>query len=117
MRVKSKKKPYLLRHKDYLSLLTKSKKDCKRCKHLIAAANSGEVAALSEACMNILQGNVPDNHLTKLRKYRNKIRKVASKSTSVRAKKKSLQEGGFLSVLLPIIASAASGLIGGLTGG
>ncbi len=107
-------KPYLLRHKDYLSLLTKSRGKCQRCKHLIGAANRGEISALSEACMNILQGNVADRHVNSLRKYRNKIRKVASKSTSVTAKKKTLQQGGFLNVLLPIIASAASGIIGAL---
>ncbi len=112
--MRKRKNPHLLRHKEYLTLLTKSKGQSKRCKCLINAANKGEINSLVEACLNVLQGNAHEKHLQNLKKHRVKVRKVANRSTSLTGKKKTLQSGGFLAALLPVIASAVGGLLGGL---
>ena len=49
---------YAIKHKDYLSLLSKSKQKNRR-NRLLELANSGEIQAVSECISNILNGNVP----------------------------------------------------------
>lgn len=108
------RQPHVVRHKEYLKLLTKSRGQSKRCRHLIDAASKGEINSLAEACMNILEGNIGKHDVKKLQKYKNKIRKVACKSTKLAHKKKTLQSGGFLGAILPVIASVVGSLLGGI---
>ena len=69
---------------------------------------------LRECALNIVKGNVPlsKNQFKKLKRYKNSLREISKKRTSVKQRLKIEQRGGFLaSLLIPIIGSIAGGLI------
>jgi hypothetical protein len=73
---------------------------------------------LCECVQNLLKGNVPlqMKHLKCLQRYKQSLRKLTLKKTSIVSRKKILQRGGFLGFLLkPLIAGLIS-LIGGFIG-
>jgi hypothetical protein len=72
------------------------------------------VRVLCECCKNLLKGNVPVSaHQTiKLRRYRNILRTLSSKKASLKTRRKLLQKGGFLPLLLGPAISFASSLLG-----
>lgn len=105
-----------LKHKDYLTLLSKAKKS-KRRKLLIDLADFDEIRAISECIANVLTGNVrmKAGDKKKLTKHKKILRYLASKGTNTKKKKRLLhQKGGFLTSLLPIALSAVSSLLPGL---
>lgn len=108
-----------LKHKDFLSLLGKSK-NTKRRRQLITLAAPEEIAAIQECVTNVLKGNlkISKKNQRKLLKYKNTLRKLASKSGSKASKKKLLtgQQGGFLPMLLPLAVSALSSIVPALLG-
>lgn len=113
---KKKKEPLAIKHKDYLTLLSKTKTSVRRQK-LIDAGNNGEINAVSECIRNLIDGNVPLNkaQLKTLRRYKTILRTLAKKCGGVKDRRAILrQKGGFLATLLPIALSAVSSLIGGL---
>ena len=90
-------------------------------KKLVKDSPSEVIGCVSECCHNVLKGNV---HLSsaqrkKLFPSRQHLRRLASKSISVKKKKKKKlnQKGGFLSLLapalLPLLGKAVIGGIGG----
>jgi hypothetical protein len=84
-------------------------------KKYIGSCSSGFIHQLCECISNLIKGNVPVNmkHLTCLHRHKQSLRKLASKSTALGARKKLLQKGGFLTFLLkPLIAGLVS-LFGG----
>lgn len=86
------------------------KKFLKRC-------NPDFVNCLSEVCHNLLRGNikVTPAQLKKLTRYKKTLRTLASKRTSLKKRKRLLnQKGGFLGALIAPALSAITGLIGGL---
>lgn len=96
------------KHKDFLSLLLKHKKNPLEVKKLIELASRGEVDACCEIFLNALNGNV---RLTpkisrQLHKHRKQCRDLLSKKTGLHKKKKILrgQVGGFLGALLAGLA-------------
>ena len=104
----------ILKRKDYLSLLSKSKSK-KRRDALIDLADKNEIQALAEIFLNTIRGNVPltNAQLKRLEKYKKVLRKLSEKQCSVKKKKKILkQQGGLLPFLLPLAFSALSGLFG-----
>ncbi len=108
------KQSRVMKHKDYLTLLSKAK-GVKRRRLLIDLANQDEIKALSECFQNTLAGNVrlKSEEKKKLKRHRNTLRQVASKATSTRHKKKILQQkGGFLPMLLRAIGSVLPALLG-----
>ena len=110
------KLPLAIKHKDYLTLLSKSKTSGRR-HELVDAANNGEINAVIECIKNILNGNVPldKTHLLRLRKYKSTLRSLASRCIGSKEKKKVLkQKGGFITTLLPIALSALGSLFGGI---
>jgi hypothetical protein len=110
------RKSYALKHKEYLTLLTKIKNKKRRNK-LIDLADGGEIQAIGECILNILQGTIPlsKRQLNQLKKNRNQMRALAKRSYSIKKKKAILkQRGGFLSAILPFAVSALSSLLPGL---
>lgn len=80
---------------------------------MLRTANKSQIHCLCEICLNVLEGNVPVQ-VKKLHKYRNAIRKIANRSTSMNQKKKILvnQAGGFLPLILPAVLSGLAGMVG-----
>lgn len=112
--IKRKKKPLALQHRDYLTLLSKSK-NVNRRKKLIDAGENSEIKAVAECVKNIVNGNVPltKSQLTKLKKHRTVLRDLTKNvRTPTKSKKLLKQHGGFLNLLLPIALNALSGLFG-----
>ena len=101
-----------IKHKDFLTLLSKSKQK-KRRDLLIDLASSHELKAIIECIVNILRGNVSlnDRKKKKLSRFKNIMRQVALKSNPIKKKKRILQQkGGFLGALIPIALSAIGSL-------
>ena len=102
-----------LQRKDFLQLLAKSR-SAKQRKQLIDKATRHDINAISECSLNLLKNKIPLNKLQyrKLYKCKHDIRKLASKSNSMRKKKDIIeQRGGFLSTLLPLAITAITALI------
>lgn len=112
------KKSKALKHKDYLTLLSKAKKS-KRRKLLIDLADCDEIRAISECIANVLTGNVKlkSTHKKKFQKHKSVLRYLAGKRNSTHKKKQVLQQkGGFLPQLLPLALSAVSSIVPALFG-
>ncbi len=108
--------PLAIKHKDYLTLLSKTKNTSAR-KKLIDAGDKGQIGAVSECIKNIIEGNVPlsRDHLRQLQRYKTVLRKLAKKCSKqrnpTRYRQKLLkQHGGFLPMLMPLAISALTGL-------
>lgn len=103
-----------VKHKDFLSLLSKSRNK-KRRNQLLSIATPSELLAISEICHNLLKGNLPLKNLQqkKLEKYKKVLRKLSQRKTNKDTKKRMLQrqQGGFFSALLPVAISALSSII------
>lgn len=110
------KLPLAIKHKEYLTLLSKSKNVSRRQK-LVDAANNSEINAVIECIKNLLNGNVPlqKSQLNQLRKYKSTLRSLAYKCRAVKDRRRVLrQKGGFLAGILPIALSALGSLFSGL---
>lgn len=100
--------------KHYNFLRTLSAASSKQKKLLLKNATTPEVKTVCEVCLNLLAGNIPSVNVRKLKKYKTSIRKVASRSTNLKNKKRLLvnQSGGFLPLILPAAVSAIAGMLG-----
>lgn len=85
---------------------------------MICECSEDELKTICELCHNVLYKNieVTPKQLLKLKAHKNIIRTLGSKQFSLKKKREKLkrQRGGFLSVLLPLLGTLASGVIGGL---
>jgi hypothetical protein len=76
------------------------------------------VRYVSDCCKGILHRHIRFSISTykKLKKFKNNIVLLADKKTSLKAKRGAIAQknGGFLSLILPALASAVFGLIGNL---
>lgn len=102
------------RHADTLHYLCYCKNK-KATKAIVNPAQPDLINCFSEICTNVLNGNVPlsAKEKNKLKRYKNYIREMASKSSSQKSKRRVLQKGGFIGAILkPLI-----GLIGPLLSG
>lgn len=95
-------------------------KNIKSCRHLLEVLKSEKslrkliirgapkklIHALSEICLNTLNGNIPLSpvKLRKAHKYSSQLRKLSSRK--FKGKKKILQRGGFLSFIIGTLLSA-----------
>ncbi len=92
----------------------------KQAKAVLATSDKDLVCCLCECLYNVSLGNVPvgPKALSTLKKNKSKIRKIISKETSLKEKKKLLeQSGGFLPLVLAPIVSLIGGLVGEAIGG
>ena len=76
------------------------------------------IDCLCECSKNILKGNVPLKRaqLEKLRREKHNLRLLALKRTPLRKKKKILQKGGFIGLVLGPALAVAGSLLGKLIG-
>jgi len=112
-KIKIQKNSLALKHKEFLTLLAKTK-DKKRRNKLIDAGDNNEIRAISECIMNIIQGNVPitKSQLKQLKQHKNVLRSLSKKCYSMKRKKIILkQKGGFLPALLPMALKAIGGFL------
>ena len=87
-------------------------------KKLVKDSPSEVIRCVSECCHNVLKGNVHLSSAQKKKLYPNRqhLRRLASKSISVKKKKQILnQKGGFLSLLAPALLPGKA-VIGGIGG-
>lgn len=85
----------------------------------ISKAKKDVLDTLVECVQNIIKGNVPmsDSHFNALRKRRKDLRFLAHGAKTVKEKRKVLQKGGFLGMILKPLLGALGGLFGGGFGG
>ena len=104
----------LSRHRKTLLLISKSSP--KAAKKIIAKANGSLIKAISEICLNILNGVIPLSNPKKrdIGRFKDSLRSMVGRGNLV-AKRATLQRGGFLaalaSVALPLIFKGASSLV------
>lgn len=100
----------LRKNSNYIRLLLKASPNQRKA--LIRTANKEQISCLCEICLNILGGNIPVN-VNKLKKFKTTLRKLANSSTKSDTKKKILlnQSGGFLSQILPAVATVLSNIL------
>jgi hypothetical protein len=86
----------------------------KNRKQFIKSCNKDFIHCICECVRNLLKSNVPltPTHLKKLSRHKQTLRKLALKKTSLATRKKILQKGGFLGLLLPTLISGISSLVG-----
>ena len=91
------------------------------CKAILKGADKELLHCLSECAHNILKGNIRLSATEKARlaKYKQQIRKVGKKKTSLKQKHKLVQTGGLVSALLapllgPLIAPLAKSAVKGI---
>lgn len=103
----------MLKRKDFLNLLAKSKTK-KRRNALVDLGDSSEIKAVAEIIANVLEGNVAldENQLRKLRRHKKKLRLIAQKRHSVKRKKALIkQTGGIIGALIPLAISTVASLV------
>lgn len=103
----------LRKHRDYLKQLNTASPGFR--KHLLASSNNELIKCICEIVDNSLKGNLslPPKKVSKLKRYKNLLRKITDKKLPLKLKKSLLvQEGGFL----PLLLGPALALVGGLAG-
>ena len=76
------------------------------------------ILCVCECIKNVLKERLPlkPRHLKVLPKHKGTLRKLAFKNTSLATRRKILQRGGFLGLLLPSLVGGFGSLIGPLVG-
>ena len=105
----------VIRHIDFIKLLSEVKNDKKRFISLIKNATNSEINALSELIYNIVKGYLPCSPYRKkiLKNHTSDLRMIANKKENIKnRRKKIVQKGGLLlPSLIPIVFTALSSLI------
>jgi hypothetical protein len=84
---------------------------------LLAGVEDDIIKVLTEMVHNTLRGNVPLTRAQwqRLHKYKQMLRTLSNRSVSLREKRSLLVKpqrgGGFLPILLPLVASAVGGVV------
>jgi len=102
------------RVKKYLSVLKRIHRLGDRAKReYVRKCDKQFVECVSECAKNVIKGNVPltSRQIKNLRHKRHDMRALSKKKTSLRAKRKILQKGGFLTALLPPVLSVLGSLL------
>jgi len=99
-------------YRGFLKLLHKSTPAYR--KTLLEGAPHKLIVLLANCALNILRGQVllTKQQKTKLQQHKGNLRNLADKKKSVDSKKKILQKGGFLPLLIPLLGP----LLGAVTG-
>ena len=82
-------------------------------------ASKDFVPALVEIAHNIISGgvNITGQHLNALRRHKQAIKELLKKKTTLNRRRKILQKGGFLGLLLKPAISLLGGILGPMLGG
>lgn len=102
----------IIKEKQYVTLLAKTKNRKDRAA-IIDLGTTSQINALSELIVNILNANIPLNlkNKSRLARYKSDLRRLCRNTLSTKTKKRILQQGGILNVILPLAISALSSLI------
>ena len=109
-------------------------KSIRKCEHLLRVLQTAKpglkksiikygdkrlITAISEIILNSLSGNLVLSRslVQKLRRHKQKLREIASHTISQKKKKKILQTGGFLSLILSTLLGAVLPRLFGSNGG
>lgn len=114
---KSKKEPLIKKHGAMVLAIAKAPKKYRT--KLIKDAPNHVIKCICECCHNLLKGNVilTSDQKRKLYPKREHLRQLASKSISVKNKKKIInQTGGLLPFLLPLLPLIGKAVLGGAVG-
>lgn len=88
---------------------------CKKRRTLLTNSNECLVKYLSDCCVGVLSKKIhfPHKFYPRLQEHQNDLIYLAQKYPSIRKKRERLvrQSGGFLSILLPALASSLFGLV------
>ena len=99
--------PSVKTHRAVLQVLQSAKPNLRKA--ILRESDKALVYAICEICDNLLLGNIPltSAQKSKLKRYRNDLRRLAQKGEGWKAKKEHLvQKGGaFLPLLLSAVAS------------
>jgi len=105
--------PAVKTHKAVLQVLQSAKPKLRKA--ILENSDRALVFAICEICDNLLRGNIPlsESHKTKLKRHRDKIRRLAQKGEGWQVKKKALVQtgGAFLPALLSIISTVLPALL------
>ena len=110
---KTSARPKAIQHREFLTLLGKSKQPRRR-KMLLEAASSSEIRSIAECALNLLKNriNLSSSQKRKLKRHKETLRYVAKKNTNIKKKRRALQQrGGFLTSLLPLAITALSSFV------
>ena len=78
------------------------------------SATKSQLKPIEEACLNLLKNpsGLKKADLAKIKKYKSSIKTLSNKNDSLKRKRQVLsQRGGFLTALLPVLASLVSSFI------
>lgn len=89
----------------------------KKRRQFVRQCDADFLNCISECCENLLKGNVPltDRQMKTLRSKKQDLRTVAKKSTPLKTKRKIVQKGGFLNLLLPAIIPIVSAILSSMS--
>ena len=87
-------------------------------KAILAKADPQLIKTICDCSLNVLNGNVKlsEKSRKKLARHKTKLRKLADPKTTLKQKKRVIQQGGFLGALLSTVLPVVTSLIGGLVG-
>ena len=87
-------------------------------KRILDKASPELIRCLCDCAHNVLQGNVKisHHHKRKLKPHKTKLRKLAERKVAValKTKRRIIQKGAFLPILLSALAPVISGVVGSL---
>jgi len=101
------------RTRNYLPILKRIQRWERRQRNSSSCRAKEFIDCVSECAKNVIKGNVPlkPTQLRRLRREISNVRVLASKKTSLKKKRRILQNGGFLSALLPPILGVLGSLL------
>ena len=107
-------KPYIIRHKDFLSYFSRLSPNQQR--QVIPTLNRNHLNTISEVCKNFLNRQLTQDPkiVRRLKRSKKEINSISLKSLPLYQKRKILQTrkgGAILSVLLPLAATLVSTLL------
>src|ERR1700733_2785966 len=76
-------------------------------KHILKDCKRNLLCCICECALNILKGNVPlkKSQKSKLARFKQRLRNLASKKTRSKVKRRIIQSGGFIGALLTPVLS------------
>ena len=88
--------------------------ELKVAKAMLRAARPDTIKALCECALNVLKGNIKltTGQKKKLTRYKNIIRALSVKKTSVKKRKAILQNGGLIGALLSPVLGVLGAILG-----
>ena len=95
----------LLKNLENLKLIKEASPNVR--KHILKECKKNILCCICECALNILKGNVPlkKSQKSKLGRFKHKLRKLASKKTHSKVKRRIIQSGGFIGALLTPVLS------------